>query len=78
MDVKMYLILMSICIFPNTTDLEQLFKFLLQFLIIVIPNLHTLGNFPFKAFNHVSFDLFVFFPIDLLGFYILNNNPEVW
>lgn len=56
----MSLILISIYTFPNTTDLERLFKLLLLFhLIVVIADLHTLVNFPCKVF---IFPL-IFFPI---------------
>ena len=70
----MSLIFISICTFPKTTDLEHLFKLLLLFhLIVVIADLHTSVNFPCKVF---IFPL-IFFPIDLLDYYILNNNPLV-
>lgn len=59
MDLKMSLIFISIYTFPNTTDLERLFKLLLLFHLIVIADLHTLADFPRKVF---IFPL-IFFPI---------------
>ena len=53
MDVKIYLILISICISSNPTDLEHLFELLLLFCIIV-PNLHLSFFFQLSCWVFIS------------------------